>query len=111
MKANLDLTGGLIMAESLTMALAAKVGRPEAYRITQAVCNQLAGSGKNLRQAALEDGQVRPILSPEEIDNALDPARYLGSENAFIDRALAAYRKTDLATSPNFVQNRGEPPV
>jgi 3-carboxy-cis,cis-muconate cycloisomerase len=93
MKANLDLTGGLIMAESLTMALAAKVGRLEAYRITQAVCNQLAGSGKNLRQAALEDGQVRPILSPVEIDNALDPARYLGSADAFIDRAIVAYQK------------------
>ncbi len=93
MKANLDLTGGLIMAEALTMMLAPKVGRPEAYRITQAVCNQVAGSGKNLRQAALEDGEVRAILSPEEIDNALDPARYLGSTDAFIDRALAAYRE------------------
>jgi 3-carboxy-cis,cis-muconate cycloisomerase len=93
MKANLDLAGGLIMAESLTMALAPKVGRPEAYRITQAVCNQLAGSGKNLHQAAREDGQVLAILSPAEIDNALEPARYLGSADAFIDRALAAYQQ------------------
>jgi 3-carboxy-cis,cis-muconate cycloisomerase len=93
MKANLDLTGGLMMSEALTMALAPKVGRPEAYRITQAVCNHIAGSGKNLRQAALEDREVRTVLSPEEIENALDPSRYLGSAEAFIDRALAAYHE------------------
>ncbi len=37
MKANLDLTGGLIMAESLAMALAPHLGRPEAQRIVQAI--------------------------------------------------------------------------
>lgn len=93
MKANLDLTNGLIMAEALTMALAPKAGRPEAYRITQAVCNQVAGSGKSLRQAALEDREVRAVLSPEEIDSALDPAHYPGSTDAFIERALAAYHE------------------
>ncbi|HEU0001196.1 MAG TPA: hypothetical protein VFQ36_09875, partial [Ktedonobacteraceae bacterium] len=96
MKANLDLTSGLIMSESLTMALAPKIGRPEAYRIIQAISKQVTGSGKNMRQAALEDGQVRAVLPPEEIDNALDPTYYLGSTDAFIDRALAAYHKTHM---------------
>ncbi len=91
MKANLDASGGLIMSESLTTSLAHRVGRPEAYRIVQSTGKQIAGSGKTLREAALEDGEVRAVLSPEEIDNALDPARYLGSTDAFIDRALAAY--------------------
>jgi 3-carboxy-cis,cis-muconate cycloisomerase len=95
MKANLDQTGGLIMAEALTMALASKVGRPEAYRIVQTISKQVTGSSKNLRQAALEDGEVRAVLSPEEIDNALDPAWYLGSTDAFIERALAAYREME----------------
>jgi 3-carboxy-cis,cis-muconate cycloisomerase len=93
MRANLDMAGGLIMAESLTMTLALRIGRPEAYRIVQAVCNQVVGSAKNLRQAAMEDKQVRAILSPEEIDKALDPTRYLGSADAFINRALADYQK------------------
>ena len=96
MKANLDLTNGLIMSESLTMALAPKIGRPEAYRIVQTLSKQVAKSGKNLHQTTLEDEQVRAILSAEEIDNALDPAHYLGSTNAFIDRALAAYREIRL---------------
>ncbi|MEA2585265.1 MAG: 3-carboxy-cis,cis-muconate cycloisomerase, partial [Thermomicrobiales bacterium] len=35
MRANLELTGGTIMAEALTMALAAHFGRPEAFRLVQ----------------------------------------------------------------------------
>jgi 3-carboxy-cis,cis-muconate cycloisomerase len=93
MKANLDASGGLIMSESLTMTLARKAGRPEAFRIVQSIVKRITGSGKTLRQAALEDGEVRAVLSPEEIDAALDPTRYLGSADAFIDRALAAYAK------------------
>ncbi len=92
MQANLDLTGGLIMAEALTVALAPKVGRPEAYRITRVACDSVIGSGKSLRQAAQGNREVSAILSQEEIDNALDPARYVGSTQAFIDRAIRSYR-------------------
>lgn len=92
MRANLDLAGGLIMTEALSMALAARVGRPEAQRIVQAICEQAITSGMDLRQASQANVQVRALLSPEEIERALDPAGYLGSTNALIDRALAAYR-------------------
>lgn len=93
MHANLNLTGGLIMAESLTMALAPHLGRPEAQRIVQAICEQAVKSGVELRQGVIEYAQVTAVLSPEEIDIALDPVYYLGSTDAFINRALAAYRE------------------
>jgi 3-carboxy-cis,cis-muconate cycloisomerase len=93
MKANLDLTSGLIMAESLTMALAPQIGRPEAQRLVKALCDHVVVSGRSLRQAAEADEQLAALLSPEEIDQALDPSRYLGSTDTFIDRALAAYHK------------------
>jgi 3-carboxy-cis,cis-muconate cycloisomerase len=92
MSTNLDMTGGLIMAESLTMALALHVGRPEAQLIVKALCDRAVRSGMHLLQAAKEEVQVQCILSPEEIDLALEPGEYLGSTNAFIDRAIASYR-------------------
>src|SRR5205085_12605612 len=79
MRANLHLTRGLIMAESLAMALAPHVGRPEAQHLIQATCDHAIKSGVHLRQAALDDAQVGAILSPAEINTALDPSRYLGS--------------------------------
>jgi len=93
MNANLNLTNGLIMAESLTMALAQHIGKPEAYRIVQAVCKQVTTSGKNLREVALENKEVRSILSSADLDRVLDPANYLGSTDAFINRALVAYHQ------------------
>jgi 3-carboxy-cis,cis-muconate cycloisomerase len=92
MRANLDLAGGLNMAESLTMTLAPHLGKPEAQRLVQAICDQAIKSGQDLRQVALANEQVRNILSSEEIARALDPTKYLGSTDAFIDRALEAYR-------------------
>jgi len=92
MKANLDLTNGLIMAESLTMALAPQIGRPEAQRLVKTICDHAVASSTSLRQAAEADERVVALLSSEAIDRALNPSRYLGSTGTFIDRALASYR-------------------
>jgi len=81
----------------LTMALAPRVGRPEAQRLVKAFCDHAVKSGVDLRQVALEDTQVSAILSPDEIDRAFDPGAYLGSTDAFIDRVLEAYREVQLS--------------
>jgi 3-carboxy-cis,cis-muconate cycloisomerase len=96
MQTNLALTGGLIMAESLTMSLAQHIGKPEAQRIIQAACDQALQSGLPLRQIALQDAHISSHLSSEALDHALDPSNYLGSTNTFIDRALASYHSLHL---------------
>ncbi len=93
MQANLVLSGGLVLAESLTIALAAHIGRPEAYRIVQQLSRHVVASGGDLRQVSLADTQVRAALTTEEIERALDPGAYLGSTSIFIDRALASHRE------------------
>jgi 3-carboxy-cis,cis-muconate cycloisomerase len=93
MNANLEVSGGLIMAESLTMVLAQRVGRPEAQRLVKVLCEHAVLSGNSLRQTAQADEQVRAVLTPEGIDRALDPPEYLGSTDTFIDCALASYRE------------------
>jgi 3-carboxy-cis,cis-muconate cycloisomerase len=91
MSTNLALTGGLVMAESLTMTLAPHIGRPDAYRMVQSLCTQVVAKKEDLRRLALKDAQVSTILSQEEIEHALDPTAYLGSTDAFIQRALDTY--------------------
>jgi len=92
MRANLDLSGGLMMAEALTLALAAQLGRSEARRIVQAACDQARAAGRSLHQAAHADPRISAAMSFDTIDHALDPTAYLGSADALIDRALASYR-------------------
>ena len=93
MSANVELTQGLIMAESLTMALAPHVGRPEAQRIVKTLCDRAVTLGVHLREVVLEEEAVLSILSVEEVDHALDSSAYLGSTNVFIEHALASYRE------------------
>ena len=92
MRANLQSSGGLIMAESLSMALAARAGRVEAQRLVRALCDRVTAEGITLLEAARQDEQAAALLPPDEIERALDPARYLGSAELFIDRALDAFR-------------------
>jgi 3-carboxy-cis,cis-muconate cycloisomerase len=89
MRANLDCDGGSLMAESLTVALTPRLGRAEARRVVEEVCRR----EMPLNREASEDERIRSALGQAGIDQALDPANYLGSTDAFIDRALESYRQ------------------
>lgn len=88
MQANLTQSGGMIMAEALTMALAPHLGRHEAYRIVREVCERATEAGMDFRQAAFSDERIRAALPTDAIERALDPAAYLGSTDVYISRAL-----------------------
>jgi 3-carboxy-cis,cis-muconate cycloisomerase len=92
MRENLARDGGLLTSESLAMALAAHLGRPEAQRIVQGIGRRALAEGLTLAQVAHADGRIGAALAPEDIDRALDPAGYLGSADVFIERALETYR-------------------
>jgi 3-carboxy-cis,cis-muconate cycloisomerase len=94
MRANLDLAGGALMAESLVTALAARVGGAEAREIVRRVSARVAHDRLTLHDAALDDARVSAVLSPDDVARVLDPTRYLGAADALIDRALASRTET-----------------
>jgi 3-carboxy-cis,cis-muconate cycloisomerase len=77
MRANLELTGGRLMAERVAAALASSMGGSDAHA---AVAE--AARSEDFRAAVAE------LLSEEEAEELLDPAGYLGSAGTFVDRAL-----------------------
>ncbi|MGF1472119.1 MAG: 3-carboxy-cis,cis-muconate cycloisomerase [Rubrobacteraceae bacterium] len=93
MRKNLAATGGLLLAENVTKILAEYVGRLDAHDLVSAAAQRTLDAGGLLREELLEIPEVNQHLSPEEVDAALDPGRYLGSAEEFVDRALALYRK------------------
>jgi len=93
MRANLDASGGLMLSEHVAMALAAHLGREAAHRRVEAAAGRAAGGGRPFRDELLADPEIAAHLGPEGVDAALDPAGYLGSAPALIDRALAAHRE------------------
>jgi 3-carboxy-cis,cis-muconate cycloisomerase len=88
MQANLDLTGGLLLTE----AVAGRLDDPDAKAIVGEVAARALDRGESLRDALLADPRVS--LSADEIDQALDPAGYLGSAEAFVERALEAHERS-----------------
>jgi 3-carboxy-cis,cis-muconate cycloisomerase len=95
MRANLEATHGLVMSEHVMMVLAERIGRPQARDLVEAACARAAETGRHLREELLAEPAVSAHLSPAEVDAALDPAGYLGSADAFVDRALTAYRASE----------------
>ncbi|MGI9050101.1 MAG: 3-carboxy-cis,cis-muconate cycloisomerase [Rubrobacteraceae bacterium] len=93
MRANLDLTGGLLLAEHVTTIAAEKLGRLEAHELVKKASHRALDGESSLREKILSDAELGKALTPEEVDRALDPGRYLGSADAFIDRALDLYDK------------------
>jgi 3-carboxy-cis,cis-muconate cycloisomerase len=92
MRRNLDLTHGLIVAEAVMMGLAAFLGRGEAHHVVKHACDTALAEGIALADALAREQVVAEKLETAEIERLTDPARYLGSTNAFIDRVLQAAR-------------------
>ena len=84
MRANLDATGGLILAERVASALAGELGRGPAHELVA----EAAGAA-SFREALLAEDRVP--LRAQELDALLDPTTYLGSAGALVDRALGRY--------------------
>ena len=93
MRANLDATLGLPLAESLMMALAPKIGRMEAHHRVEAASKLALASNRPLAEVAKAEPAIASNITPEEIDRALDPKSYLGSADQMIDAALEAARR------------------
>ncbi|WP_308201517.1 3-carboxy-cis,cis-muconate cycloisomerase [Sphaerisporangium perillae] len=88
MRDDLALTGGLVVAERLTIALAAVIGRERAKRVATRASRRAAEEGVGLAEALREEPDAIAALPGDGPRDLLDPARYLGSAGPLVDRAL-----------------------
>jgi 3-carboxy-cis,cis-muconate cycloisomerase len=93
MRANLDSTQGLIMAEAAMMALAPHVGRHHAHDLVYAACRRTIENGGTLAGELAADEAVSKNLASAEIEAALDPANYLGIAGTAVDRMITQARQ------------------
>ncbi len=88
MRANLDLTGGLIVSEAVMMALAPHLGLRRAHDLTAELCRQSVEQRKALIDLLAEHAEVSRHLDRASLAKLLDPANYLGLSGAMVDRVL-----------------------
>jgi len=96
MRANLEASGGLLMAEHVAAELGPAVGRLAAHDLVATAAARAAEQRTGLAAALLTDPDSAAALraagvGESELAAALDPARYLGATAEFIGRALAVH--------------------
>jgi 3-carboxy-cis,cis-muconate cycloisomerase len=92
MRRNLDLTGGLIVAEAVMMGLAPHLGRGEAHHVVADACAAALQEGIPLAATLARSQRVTERLEAPAIARLTDPANYLGAAGAFVDRVIKAAR-------------------
>ena len=95
MRRNLELTGGLIVAEAVMMALAEHTGRQEAHHIVAQASRAALAKGRPLLSELEREERVTRHLDIERLRQLTDPVNYLGSALAMVDRMLAGAGKPD----------------
>ncbi|SED94002.1 3-carboxy-cis,cis-muconate cycloisomerase [Pseudomonas coleopterorum] len=91
MRANLDLTQGLVLAEAVSIVLAQRIGRDRAHHVLEQCCKQAVAQGRHLRAVLGDEPQVTEQLSADELDRLLDPSHYLGQAQVWVERAVAEH--------------------
>jgi 3-carboxy-cis,cis-muconate cycloisomerase len=92
MRANLDLSHGLVFAEAVQMALGSVMGRMAAHKLVGAACDRARAGKRHLREVLEADAAVMEHLSREQLERLFDPQQYLGVVDALIDRVLREIR-------------------
>lgn len=91
MRANIELTNGLVMSERVALALAPRLGKGRAHELVEQASRECTSGGKPLRQILADMPEIATALDATQLDALFDPASYRGASDAIIDRVLARH--------------------
>jgi len=88
MRANLDITKGLIVSEAVMMGLGPHLGRQYAHDLVYDICRKVVATGRPLADLLAENQEIAKHMSKAELLKLCDPANYLGQAGEMVDRVL-----------------------
>ena len=89
MRANLDMTNGLVMSEAVMMGLGPYLGREYAHDLVYDICREALRQNRPLLDLLAETPDISKHLNREELAKLCDPANYLGQSGVMVDRVLS----------------------
>ncbi|HEX3970500.1 MAG TPA: 3-carboxy-cis,cis-muconate cycloisomerase [Stellaceae bacterium] len=92
MRANLDLTRGLIVSEAVMMGLGPSLGRQRAHDLVYDICRKSITAKESFLDLLAADPDIAQHMKRDELAKLVDPANYLGVAGEMIDRVLAGHR-------------------
>lgn len=108
MRKNLDDQRGLVMAESLLLALSRKgVSRQDAHEHVRRISMKIRDGSGTLLEAAARDATLSKKLKATELRSAMDPSKYVGTAPARVDAILKRLRpQASPASRPKKTRSR-----
>jgi len=89
MRANIDLTNGLVMSEAVMMGLGRFIGREYAHDLVYDICREAVAKGRPLLELLAAHPEINRHLDRPALAKLCDPAHYLGQAGVMVDRVLA----------------------
>ena len=89
MRANLDMTNGLVVSEAVMMGLAPYIGREYAHDLVYDICREALRVNRPLLDLLAEHPQINRHVTREALARMCDPANYLGQSGLMVDRVLS----------------------
>ncbi|HZP39226.1 MAG TPA: hypothetical protein VFE48_22275 [Methylomirabilota bacterium] len=93
MRDNLELSGGLIMAEAVMLELGRRIGRQRAHDAVYEAAQASVTQSRPFREMLALDPHVSGGLTPAQVEALLDPARYTGLCRQFAEQGAARGRE------------------
>lgn len=93
MLSNIKTLKGLILSERIMLALGKKIGRQSAHEIVYRISMGAFGKGIDFKKALLEYKEFRNYFEESEVDEMLDPRKYIGLSGQIVDGVLAMTEK------------------
>ena len=90
MRANIDLTNGLVMSEAVMMGLGRYIGREYAHDLVYDICRESLKQNRPLLDLLAEHPEINKHLDRSALAKLTDPANYLGQAGVMVDRVLAS---------------------
>ncbi len=91
MRANLELTHGLVVSEAVMMGLAPYIGREYAHDLVYEICREAIRLDRPLLDLLAQNAEIAKHLDRAALARLCDPASYLGQSGVMVDRVLARH--------------------
>ncbi|MBU6456327.1 MAG: adenylosuccinate lyase family protein [Bradyrhizobium sp.] len=91
MRANLDMTHGLVVSEAVMMGLAPYIGRETAHDLVYDICRLAIQQERPLLELLAGNAEITKHVTREQLAAMCDPAAYLGQSGLMVDRVLARW--------------------
>ena len=94
MRRNLNLSEGLIMSERVMLELGKEMGRQRAHDVVYEAAQAAALGKRSFAEELIEEGEIAPMLTAEEITDLLNPEKYTGLCSYFAEIFAMKARET-----------------